>query len=48
MVEIELKWGQGTENVEGVEAAPIPEVGWTKNVPLVATVAWHALAVELW
>lgn len=44
MVEIELKWGQGAENVEGVEAAPISEVGWIK----VATMAWDDLMVESW
>jgi len=44
MVGVELKWGQGTENVEGVEVTPIPEVGWM-NIPSLAMVA---LVVERW
>jgi hypothetical protein len=34
----------GTENVEGVEAAPIPVVGWMN----VAILAWHGLVAESW
>lgn len=44
MVKIGLKWRQGAESVEGVEAAPILEVVWIK----VVMVAWHSLEVGSW
>jgi len=43
MVGIGLKSRQ-TENVEGVEAAPILEVVWVK----LAMLAWHRFEVESW